>query len=42
MWGENDHIFPADGAHPYKHDLENFEFHLLDPKKAIQSLLQAV
>ncbi len=30
MWGENDHIFPADGAHPYKRDLENLEFHLLD------------
>jgi pimeloyl-ACP methyl ester carboxylesterase len=30
MWGENDHIFPADGAHPYKQDLENLEFHLLD------------
>lgn len=30
MWGENDHIFPSDGAHPYKRDLENLEFHLLD------------
>ena len=30
MWGENDHIFPAAGAHPYKRDLENLEFHLLD------------
>jgi pimeloyl-ACP methyl ester carboxylesterase len=30
MWGKNDHIFPADGAHPYKHDLKNLEFHLLD------------
>ncbi len=30
MWGANDHIFPADGAHPYKRDLENLEFHLLD------------
>lgn len=30
MWGKNDHIFPADGAHPYKRDLENLEFHLLD------------
>ena len=30
VWGENDHIFPADGAHPYKKDLENIEFHLLD------------
>ena len=30
VWGKNDHIFPADGAHPYKRDLENLEFHLLD------------
>lgn len=30
VWGRNDHIFPADGAHPYKRDLENLEFHLLD------------
>lgn len=30
MWGANDHIFPAAGAHPYKRDLENLEFHLLD------------
>lgn len=30
MWGENDHIFPVTGAHPYKRDLEDLEFHLLD------------
>ena len=30
VWGSNDHIFPADGAHPYKRDLANLEFHLLD------------
>ena len=30
VWGKNDHIFPADGAHPYKKDLTNLEFHLLD------------
>ena len=30
MWGKNDHIFPADGAHPYKRDLKDIEFHLLD------------
>lgn len=30
MWGQNDHIFPAEGAHPYKRDLTNLEFHLLD------------
>lgn len=30
VWGKNDKIFPADGAHPYKRDLNNLEFHLLD------------
>jgi len=30
VWGKNDYIFPADGAHPYKKDLNNLEFHLLD------------
>ena len=30
VWGKNDEIFPAAGAHPYKRDLENLEFHLLD------------
>lgn len=30
VWGKNDHIFPAEGAHPYKKDLKNLEFHLLD------------
>lgn len=30
VWGKNDHIFPADGAHPYKADLTDVEFHLLD------------
>jgi pimeloyl-ACP methyl ester carboxylesterase len=30
VWGNNDYIFPADGAHPYKRDLKNLEFHLLD------------
>ncbi len=29
-WGQNDPIFPAEGAHPYTRDLENLEFHLLD------------
>ena len=28
-WGKNDEIFP-DGAYPYKKDLTNLEFHLLD------------
>ena len=30
VWGKNDYIFPAEGAHPYKRDLENLEFQLLD------------
>ena len=30
VWGKNDHIFPPDGAHPYKRDLKNVEIHLLD------------
>ena len=30
VWGKNDHIFPAEGAVPYKRDLKNLEFHLLD------------
>jgi pimeloyl-ACP methyl ester carboxylesterase len=29
-WGKNDYIFPEEGAHPYKEDLPNLEFHLLD------------
>jgi len=30
VWGKNDTIFPASGAHPYKRDLKTLEFHLLD------------
>ncbi|WP_438425808.1 alpha/beta fold hydrolase [Aquimarina macrocephali] len=30
VWGKNDHIFPAEGAYPYKRDLKNIDFHLLD------------
>jgi pimeloyl-ACP methyl ester carboxylesterase len=30
VWGKNDRIFPADGAHPYKRDLPQVEFHLID------------
>jgi pimeloyl-ACP methyl ester carboxylesterase len=29
-WGKNDQIFPAAGAEPYKKDLKNVEFHLID------------
>ena len=30
VWGENDTIFPTDGAHPYLRDLPEAEMHLLD------------
>ncbi|MFG0335953.1 MAG: alpha/beta fold hydrolase, partial [Maioricimonas sp. JB049] len=30
VWGKNDAIFPEAGAHPYKRDLKELEFHLLD------------
>ncbi|MCU9838138.1 alpha/beta hydrolase [Ruegeria sp. WL0004] len=30
MWGKNDVIFPEAGAHPYKDDLTDLEFHILD------------
>jgi pimeloyl-ACP methyl ester carboxylesterase len=30
VWGKNDKIFPADGAYPYKRDLPDVEFNLLD------------
>ncbi len=30
VWGKNDKIFPAEGAHPYKRDFPDVEFHLLD------------
>ena len=30
VWGQNDQIFPAAGAHPYKRDLKKIEFYLLD------------
>jgi pimeloyl-ACP methyl ester carboxylesterase len=30
VWGKNDKIFPADGAYPYKRDLREVEFHLID------------
>lgn len=29
VWGDRDFIFPADGAHPYKRDLQGLEFHLI-------------
>jgi pimeloyl-ACP methyl ester carboxylesterase len=30
VWGKNDAILPAAGAHPYKRDLKTLDFHLLD------------
>lgn len=30
VWGKNDFIFPAAGAEPYKRDLKNLDFNLLD------------
>ncbi|GJM15761.1 MAG: hydrolase [Thermodesulfobacteriota bacterium] len=30
VWGKNDHIFPAEGAYPYKRDLKNIDFNILD------------
>jgi pimeloyl-ACP methyl ester carboxylesterase len=30
VWGKNDVIFPPEGAHPYRRDLKNVDFHLLD------------
>ena len=30
VWGRNDVIFPADGAHAYRRDLPDAELHLLD------------
>lgn len=30
MWGKNDVIFPEAGAHPYKNDLTDLEFHIRD------------
>jgi pimeloyl-ACP methyl ester carboxylesterase len=30
VWGKNDIIFPADGAAPYKRDLKNLDYNILD------------
>jgi pimeloyl-ACP methyl ester carboxylesterase len=30
IWGKNDEVFPPAGAYPYKKDLKNVEFHLLN------------
>jgi pimeloyl-ACP methyl ester carboxylesterase len=38
VWRKNDQIFPADGAHPYKRDLKDLEFHLLDTEHFARGL----
>ena len=30
LWGKGDYIFPEEGAHPYKRDLKNIDFNILD------------
>jgi pimeloyl-ACP methyl ester carboxylesterase len=30
VWGKNDYIFPPEGAYPYRRDLKNVDFHLLN------------
>ncbi|MFN3400312.1 MAG: alpha/beta fold hydrolase, partial [Ferrovibrio sp.] len=30
IWGKNDKIFPEEGAHPYRRDLPDAEFHILN------------
>lgn len=30
VWGKNDYIFPANGAHPYKRDVRVVDLDLLD------------
>jgi pimeloyl-ACP methyl ester carboxylesterase len=30
VWGKGDFIFPEEGAHPYKRDLKNLDFNILD------------
>lgn len=30
VWGKGDYIFPEEGAQPYKRDLKDLEFHILD------------
>ncbi|MEH6454444.1 MAG: alpha/beta hydrolase [Psychromonas sp.] len=30
VWGKGDYIFPESGAHPYKRDLKNLDFNILD------------
>lgn len=30
VWGKGDYIFAEDGAHPYKRDLKNLDFNMLD------------
>ena len=43
VWGKNDYIFPAEGAYPYKRDLKNLDFHILDTGHfALEEDLEAI
>jgi pimeloyl-ACP methyl ester carboxylesterase len=30
VWGKNDKVFPAAGVEPYKRDIKDLDFHLLN------------
>jgi len=43
VWGKNDYIFPAEGAYPYKRDLKNLDFHILNTGHfALEEDLEAI
>jgi len=43
VWGKNDYIFPAEGAYPYKRDLKNINFNILDTGHfALEEDLEAI
>ena len=43
VWGKNDYIFPAEGAYPYKRDLKNIDFNILDTGHfALEEDLEAI
>jgi pimeloyl-ACP methyl ester carboxylesterase len=43
VWGKNDYIFPAEGAYPYKRDLKNVDFNILDTGHfALEEDLEAI
>ncbi len=37
VWGENDFVFPPEGATPYARDLKNIETHMLDTGQALET-----